>query len=125
MKTSLIRTAVAAVLLLETLAGNAWAQQAPSTTGQTGNTLTGGAEAAPTDKATPAGPQAGAESGAQQQTSGSSASGNTMTGGAEGMPTDQGTLQGPATNGDAAAPAPTGTGTGGMPQQEGVGARQN
>jgi hypothetical protein len=47
-----------------------------------------------------------------------------MTGGAEGMPTDQGTPQGPATNGGAAVPAATGMGTGGMPQREGVGARQ-
>ena len=122
MKNSLPRTAVAAVLLLGTLAGTAWAQQSPATTGEAGNTLTGGADAAPTDKATPGSPQAGAGTNAQQQTSGSSATGNTLTGGAEGTTTDRGTPRGPATSGGAAAPA--GTAAGGMPQQEGMGTQQ-
>jgi hypothetical protein len=113
MNTSLPRTAVAALLLLGSLAGTAWAQQSPSTTRETGNTLTGGAEAAPTDKATPGSPDAGAAGNTQQQTSGSSATGTT---------TDKGTPPGPATSGGAAAPA--GSGAGGMPQQQGMGTQQ-
>lgn len=115
-------TAVAALLLLGSLAGTAWAQQSPSTTGQTPNTLSGGAEAAPTDKATPASPDAGTGKNTQQQTSGSSAPGNTLTGGSEGTTTDRGTPPGPATSGSTAAPA--GSGAGGMQQQEGMGTQQ-
>ena len=115
-------TAVAALLLLGSLAGTAAAQQSPSTTGQTPNTLTGGAEAAPTDKATPTSPGAGIGSSTQPQTSGSSTGGNTLTGGAEGTTTDRGTPPGPATSGSAAAPA--GGGAGGMQQQEGMGTQR-
>ncbi|WP_194714748.1 hypothetical protein [Noviherbaspirillum soli] len=115
-------TAVAALLLLGSLAGTAAAQQSPSTTGQTPNTLTGGAEAAPTDKATPGSPDAAAGRSMPQQTSGSSAGGSTLTGGAEGTTTDRGTPQGPATSGSAAAPA--GSGAGGMQQQEGMGTQR-
>ena len=122
MNTSLPRTAVAALLLLGSLAGTAWAQQSPSTTRETGNTLTGGAEAAPTDKATPGSPDAGTAGNTQQQTSGSSATGNTLTGGAEGTTTDKGTSHGPATSGAAAAPARSGAGS--MPQQKGMGTQQ-
>ncbi len=52
------------------------------------NTLTGGAEAAPTDQATPA-PSSG--TGGTSSMSGSSGKANTLTGGAEGAPTDQAT----------------------------------
>lgn len=121
MNTSLSRTAVAA-LLAGSLSVTAWAQQSPSTTGGTPNTMTGGAEAAPTDKATPASPDAGSGRNMQPQTSGSSATGNTLTGGAEGTTTDRGTPQGPATSGSAATPA--GSAAGGMPQQEGMGTQQ-
>jgi hypothetical protein len=122
MNTSLARTAVAALLLAGSFSATAWAQQSPSTTGETANTLTGGAEAAPTDKATPGSPDAGAARNTQPQTSGSSSTGNTLTGGAEGTTTDRGTPQGPATSGGAATPA--GTAAGGMPQQEGMGTQQ-
>jgi hypothetical protein len=122
MNTSLSRTAVAALLLAGSLSVTAWAQQSPSTKGETANTLTGGAEAAPTDKATPGSAAGGAATSTQPQTSGSSATGNTLTGGAEGAPTDRGTPQGPATNGGSAAPA--GSAAGGMPQQEGTGTQQ-
>ncbi|WP_194715635.1 hypothetical protein [Noviherbaspirillum soli] len=64
-----------------------------STSGSTtesgkGNTLTGGAEGAPTDQATPA-PSSG--SAATSSMSGESGKGNTLTGGAEGAPTNQAT----------------------------------
>lgn len=124
MDTSLPRTAVAALLLLGSLAGTAWAQPSPSTTGETANTLTGGAEAAPTDKATPGSPDAGTGSSTQQQTSGSSATGNTLTGGAEGTTTDKGTPRGPVMSTSPAAPDAAGAGAGGMPQQEGMGTQQ-
>lgn len=52
------------------------------------NTLTGGAEGAPTDQATPA--PSGGTSGSSSM-SGSSSKANTLTGGAEGAPTDQAT----------------------------------
>jgi len=122
MNSSYPLTAVAALLLLGSLAGAASAQQSPSTTGQTPNTLTGGAEAAPTDKATPGSADAGTGRNTQPQTSGSSATGNTLTGGSEGTTTDKGTPQGPAASGNAAAPA--GSGAGGMQQQEGMGTQQ-
>ena len=122
MNTSLARTASAALLLAGSLSVTAWAQQSPSTTGETANTLTGGAEAAPTDKATPGSPDSSAAGNTQPQTSGSSATGNTLTGGAEGTTTDRGTPQGPATSGSAATPA--GTAAGGMPQREGMGTQQ-
>ena len=124
MDTSLPRTAVAALLLLGSLAGTAWAQPSPSTTGQTANTLTGGAEAAPTDKATPGSPDAGTGSNTQQQTSGSSATGNTLTGGAEGTTTDRGTPRGPVMSTSPAAPGGAGAGAGDMPRQEGMGTQQ-
>ena len=120
MNTSHPFTAAAALLLLGSLAGTAGAQQSPSTTGQTPNTLTGGAEAAPTDRATPGSPNVGPDS--PQQTSGSSAGGSTLTGGAEGTTTDRGTPPGQATSGSAAAPA--GSGAGGMQQQEGAGTQR-
>ncbi|MBV0881913.1 hypothetical protein KTQ42_21795 [Noviherbaspirillum sp. L7-7A] len=122
MNTSVPRTAVAALLLAGSLSVTAWAQQSPSTRGETANTLTGGAEAAPTDKATPGSPDSGAARSTQPQTSGSSATGNTLTGGAEGTTTDRGTPQSPATSGSAATPA--GSAAGGMPQQEGMGTQQ-
>lgn len=121
MNTSHPVTAVAALLLLGSLAGTAAAQQSPSTTGQTPNTVTGGAEAAPTDKATPGSAGASAGSSTKPQTSGSSAGGSTLTGGAEGTTTDRGTPPGQATSGSAAAPA--GSGAGGM-QQEGMGTQR-
>lgn len=122
MNTSLPRTAVAALLLAGSLALSAWAQQSPSTTGGTSNTLTGGAEAAPTDQATPGSPDGGNARNTQQQTSGSSATGNTLTGGAEGTTTDVGTPRGPVMSTSPAAPG--GTGAGGMPPQEGTGTQQ-
>ena len=78
------------------IASSAFAQPASSqgTTSGSGtgsgqaNTLTGGAEAAPTDQATP-GPSSG--TGASSSMSGSSGKANTLTDGAEGAPTDQGT----------------------------------
>ena len=59
-----------------------------STGGGKANTLTGGAEGAPTDQTTPA-PSSG--TGASSSMSGSSGRGNALTGGAEGAPTNQAT----------------------------------
>lgn len=109
------RIAVAA-LLAGSLAGAAWAQPSTPTTKETGNTLTGGAEATTTDKGTPGAPGAATGTGTQPQTSGSSATPNTLTGGAEGTTTDKGTPSGPATGSGEAAPA--GTGTAGTSQQD-------
>lgn len=103
MNTSLRRTTVAALLLIGSLTGTTWAQQ--STTKETGNTLTGGAEATTTDKGTPRGPALGNGQNTPQQSSGSSSTGNTLTGGAEGTTTDKGTPSGPAIGGG--APSPT------------------
>lgn len=78
------------------IASSAFSQPASSqettsdshTGGGKANTLTGGAEGAPTDQATPS-PSSGA--GASSSMSGSSGTGNTLTGGAEGAPTNQAT----------------------------------
>ncbi len=67
------------------------------------NTLTGGAEAAPTDQATPG---ASSNNGTPSSVSGgSNAKGNTLTGGAEGAPTNQATPS-PATGTTATGSAP-------------------
>lgn len=109
--------AVAAALLAAGLVSNgAWAQTAAPATKETGNTLTGGAEATTTDKGTPSGPAVGAGQQLAPPTSGSSATGNTLTGGAEGTTTDKGTPTGPAIGGGAAAPASVGAGP--MPSPE-------
>ncbi len=67
------------------------------------NTLTGGAEGAPTDQATPG---ASSNNGTPSSVSGgSNAKGNTLTGGAEGAPTNQATPS-PATGTTAPGSAP-------------------
>ena len=69
------------------VSGQAATSGSSTGTGQ-GNALTGGAEGAPTDQATPV-PSSG--TGATSSMSGSSGTANTLTGGAEGAPTNQAT----------------------------------
>ena len=63
--------------------------EASSSSTESSNSLTGGAEGTTTDKGTPGTLRMDGEK--KNSLSGSSGSGNTLTGGAEGSPTDQGT----------------------------------
>ncbi len=74
-----------------------------STSSSQGNTLTGGAEAAPTNQATPG---TSSNTGMPSSVSGgSNTKGNTLTGGAEGAPTNQ-AMPSPATGTTAPSSAP-------------------
>lgn len=114
--------ALAAASVLPACSSMGWGQKSGG--GGSTHTMTGGAEAAPTDQATPqpAGPAGASQSGVGTQsgtsTQGGGAATQGMTGGAEAAPTDQATPQGGASQG--ATQGGTGASTqGGTPDTSG------